>query len=41
MDGEGMDFSKDRSFLYAHKTYGLMLIPEEKQQPQENETPND
>ena len=30
MDGEGMDFSKDRNFLYAHKTYGLMLIPEEK-----------
>ena len=27
MDGEGMDFSKDRNFLYAHKTYGLMLIP--------------
>lgn len=31
MDGEGMDFSKDQDFLYAHKTYGLMLIPEEKE----------
>jgi len=41
MDGEGMDFSKDRNFLYAHKTYGLMLIPEEKEQPQEKETDND
>lgn len=41
MDGEGMDFSKDRNFLYAHKTYGLMLIPEEKEQPQEKEPLND
>lgn len=41
MDGEGMDFSKDRNFLYAHKTYGLMLIPEEKEQPQEKEQFND
>lgn len=32
MDGEGMDFSKNRNFLYAHKTYGLMLIPEEKKE---------
>lgn len=31
MDGEGMDFSKDQNFLFAHKTYGLMLIPEEKE----------
>ncbi|WP_121065205.1 LPS export ABC transporter periplasmic protein LptC [Maribacter vaceletii] len=30
MDGEGMDFNKDLSFLNAHKTYGLMLIKEEK-----------
>ncbi|WP_298477894.1 LPS export ABC transporter periplasmic protein LptC [uncultured Maribacter sp.] len=29
MDGEGMDFNKDLSFLNAHKTYGLMLIKEE------------
>jgi LPS export ABC transporter protein LptC len=35
MDGEGMDFSKDRNFLYAHKTNGLMLIPDEKEQPKE------
>lgn len=41
MDGEGMDFSKDRNFLFAHKTYGLMLIPEEKEQSQEKETLND
>lgn len=32
MDGEGMDFSKDQNFLFAHKTYGLMLIPEEKKE---------
>lgn len=31
LDGKGMDFSKDQNFLYAHKTYGLMLIPEEKE----------
>ncbi len=31
MDGEGMDFSKDQNFLFAHKTNGLMLIPEEKE----------
>lgn len=30
MDGEGMDFNKDLSFLNAHKTYGLILIKEEK-----------
>jgi LPS export ABC transporter protein LptC len=35
MDGEGMDFSKDRNYLYAHKTNGLMLIPNEKEQPKE------
>jgi LPS export ABC transporter protein LptC len=29
MDGEGMDFNKDFSFLNAHKTYGLMTINEE------------
>lgn len=28
MDGEGMDIKKDLSFLYAQKTYGLMLIKE-------------
>lgn len=31
MDGVGMDFSQDKNFLYAHKTNGLMLIPEEKE----------
>ena len=31
MDGIGMDFSQDKNFLYAHKTNGLMLIPEEKE----------
>ena len=41
MDGEGMDFSKDRNFLYAHKTYGLMLIPEETIQSQDKEPLND
>ena len=30
MDGEGMDFNKDLSILKAHKTYGLMLIKNEK-----------
>ncbi|WP_339650995.1 LPS export ABC transporter periplasmic protein LptC [uncultured Maribacter sp.] len=30
MDGEGMDIQKDLQFLNAHKTYGLMLIKEEK-----------
>ncbi|MFS4468576.1 LPS export ABC transporter periplasmic protein LptC [Maribacter sp. 2210JD10-5] len=30
MDGEGMDIKKDLSFLNAHKTYGLMLIKEER-----------
>lgn len=30
MDGEGMDIKKDLSFLNAHKTYGLMLIKEDK-----------
>ena len=29
MDGEGMDFKKDLSFFYAHKTFGLMTIKEE------------
>lgn len=29
MDGEGMDFNRDLSFLNAHKTYGLMMIKEE------------
>ena len=29
MDGEGMDFNKDFSFLNAHKTYGLMIIKED------------
>lgn len=29
MDGEGMDFNKDFTFLTAHKTYGLMTIKEE------------
>jgi LPS export ABC transporter protein LptC len=29
MDGEGMDFNKDFSFLNAHKTYGLMTIKED------------
>jgi len=29
MDGEGMDFNKDFSFLNAHKTYGLMAIKED------------
>ena len=29
MDGEGMDFNKELSFLNAHKTYGLMTIKEE------------
>ena len=41
MDGEGMDFSKDRNFLYAHKTYGLMLIPQEKEQAKVKETSHD
>ena len=30
MDGEGMDIQKDLKFLNAHKTYGLMLIKEDK-----------
>ena len=30
MDGEGMDIKKDLSFLNAHKTYGLMLIKEDR-----------
>jgi hypothetical protein len=30
MDGEGMDIKKDLSFLNAHKTFGLMLIKEDK-----------
>ncbi|MDE3742891.1 LPS export ABC transporter periplasmic protein LptC [Maribacter polysaccharolyticus] len=29
MDGEGMDFNRDFTFLNAHKTYGLMTIKEE------------
>ncbi|WP_405412706.1 LPS export ABC transporter periplasmic protein LptC [Maribacter sp. Asnod1-A12] len=32
MDGEGMDVQKDLKFLNAHKTYGLMLIKEEKEE---------
>lgn len=32
MDGVGMDFSQDKNFLFAHKTNGLMLIPEEKEE---------
>ncbi|MFH6603511.1 LPS export ABC transporter periplasmic protein LptC [Maribacter algicola] len=28
MDGKGMDFNKNLSFLSAHKTYGLMSIKE-------------
>ncbi len=28
MDGEGMDFNRELSFLNAHKTYGLMTIKE-------------
>ncbi|MDV7138116.1 LPS export ABC transporter periplasmic protein LptC [Maribacter sp. TH_r10] len=28
MDGEGMDFNKDFTFLNAHRTYGLMTIKE-------------
>jgi len=31
MDGEGMDIQKDLKFLNAHKTYGLMLIKEDKE----------
>lgn len=30
MDGEGMDFNKDISNLYAHKVFGIMTINEEK-----------
>lgn len=30
MDGEGMDFNKDFTFLNAHKTYGIMTIKEDK-----------
>jgi len=29
MDGEGMDFNKEFSFLRAHRTYGIMTIKEE------------
>ncbi|MEH6682140.1 MAG: LPS export ABC transporter periplasmic protein LptC [Sediminicola sp.] len=29
MDGEGMDFNQDFTFLNAHRTYGLMSIKEE------------
>lgn len=29
MDGEGMDFNKDFTFLNAHKTFGIMTIKEE------------
>ncbi|WP_223826631.1 LPS export ABC transporter periplasmic protein LptC [Flagellimonas sp. S3867] len=28
MDGEGMDFNRDRTYFKAHKTYGLMTIKE-------------
>lgn len=30
MDGKGMDIKKDLSIMKAHKTFGLMLIKEEK-----------
>jgi len=30
MDGKGMDIKKDLSFMNAHKTFGLMLIKENK-----------
>lgn len=30
MDGKGMDIKKDLSVMNAHKTFGLMLIKEEK-----------
>ena len=30
MDGKGMDIKKDLSVMYAHKTLGIMLIKEEK-----------
>lgn len=30
MDGKGMDIKKDLSFMNAHKTFGIMLIKEEK-----------
>lgn len=30
MDGQGMDIKKDLSVMNAHKTFGLMLIKEEK-----------
>lgn len=30
MDGEGMDFNKEGSFLTAHKVYGLILIEKDK-----------
>ncbi len=30
MDGKGMDIKKDLSIMNAHKTFGLMLIKEEK-----------
>ncbi|GMN07019.1 hypothetical protein MTsPCn5_24080 [Croceitalea sp. MTPC5] len=29
MDGQGMDFNRDFTFLKAHKTFGLMTISEE------------
>jgi hypothetical protein len=28
MDGKGMDFNRDFSFLNAHKTFGYMTIKE-------------
>ncbi|MFD0798806.1 LPS export ABC transporter periplasmic protein LptC [Maribacter chungangensis] len=31
MDGKGMDIKKDLSIMKAHKTFGLMLIKEEKE----------
>ncbi len=37
MDGVGMDFSQDKNFLYAHKTNGLMLIPDEKEETKPKE----
>lgn len=33
MDGEGMDFNNEFTYFNAHKTYGLMTITEEQQQP--------
>lgn len=32
MDGKGMDFNTDFTFLNAHKTYGIMTITEDKEE---------